>query len=113
MLEGVTVSDDTGFDSGNCIMMDNLQLLHLTPPGPDLAVPKVVSVQATAPDQLAINFVSLPGHVYSIQSSADIAAGFTEVQRVTATGVNTVYSRTLGLGTREFFRVEDLGVPEL
>ncbi|MEJ6642374.1 MAG: hypothetical protein QNL33_03875 [Akkermansiaceae bacterium] len=65
----------------------------------------------TSPDQLAINFATIPGHVYSIQSSPDLETEFSEVQQVTATEVNTVYARTLALGTQEFFRVEELGVP--
>lgn len=111
VLEGVTTSDNTGFDADNCVVMDNVSLLHLTPPGPEFATPNVLSVDTMAPDQLSISFVSLPGHVYSIQSSLDIESGFTEVGQVEASDVSTVYQRTAPLGMREYFKVEDLGVP--
>lgn len=111
VLEGVTTSDNTGFDNDNCIVMDNVHLFHLTPPGPDFAEPIVQSVETSGTDQLTIRFTSLANHVYSIQASSDLESGFAEIEQVVATDLVTDYVLNEELGTRRFFKIEDLGVP--
>ncbi len=110
-LEGITSAANTGFDADNCIYMDDIQILHLTPPAPEVGTPEIFEISAVSPNQFSLSFQSTPGNSYAIQSSPDLATDFTNIQIVVATGSTTTYSSTQALVNHEFFRVEDLGIP--
>lgn len=111
VLEGVTNSTNTGFDADNCIYMDNLQILHLTDPAPDFQIPEVLSI-APSPDladQISLTFQSIPGHRYRLLATDTLTENFEEIRDLLATGQTETFN--LPLSARDFFKVEDLGVP--
>ena len=90
--------------------MDNLQILHLSPPPPAFLVPEVLSFSAVGPDELELSFLSLPGHSYAVKATSDLAIDFEEITNLTASEEVTTLRLTRPIVNREFFKVEDLGV---
>lgn len=110
-LEGVSNSVNTGFDADNCIYMDNLQILHLTDPGPDFQIPEIISIvpNPNTPDQISLTFQSIPGHRYQLLATDHLTEDFVEISDLLATEQEEVFN--IPLVERQFFKVEDLGVP--